>query len=70
MLGQILGFILNVPSHVTLGFLALPLRRQHWLAVRRFGATYYNLDSKLQAPVTIGGEDELRWVGDRGRAVG
>ncbi|XP_074994900.1 josephin-2 isoform X1 [Calonectris borealis] len=59
-LGQILGFILNVPSHVSLGFVALPLRRKHWLAVRQLRGTYYNLDSKLRAPVAIGGEAELR----------
>ncbi|KAM6038188.1 josephin-2 isoform 1-T1 [Chlamydotis macqueenii] len=59
-LGQILGFILNVPSHVSLGSVALPLRRQHWLAVRQLCGTYYNLDSKLRAPVVIGGEAELR----------
>ncbi|XP_074666404.1 josephin-2 isoform X4 [Strix aluco] len=59
-LGQILGFILNVPSHVSLGFVALPLRRKHWLAVRQLHGTYYNLDSKLRAPVAIGGEAELR----------
>ncbi|NXS38995.1 JOS2 protein, partial [Balaeniceps rex] len=59
-LGQILGFILNVPSQVSLGFVALPLRRKHWLAVRQLRGTYYNLDSKLRAPVPIGGEAELR----------
>ncbi|XP_075594626.1 josephin-2 [Balearica regulorum gibbericeps] len=59
-LGQILGFILNVPSNVSLGFVALPLRRKHWLAVRQIRGTYYNLDSKLRAPVVIGGEVELR----------
>lgn len=57
-----MGFILNVPSNVSLGFVALPLRRQHWLAVRQHRGTYYNLDSKLPAPVAIGGEEELRWV--------
>uniref|UniRef100_A0A8C3CBA0 Josephin-2 n=1 Tax=Cairina moschata TaxID=8855 RepID=A0A8C3CBA0_CAIMO len=60
VLGQIVGFILNVPSHVSLGFVALPLRRKHWLAVRQLGGTYYNLDSKLRAPARIGGEAELR----------
>ncbi|XP_075302005.1 josephin-2 [Opisthocomus hoazin] len=59
-LGQVLGFILNVPSHVSLGFVALPLRRKHWLAVRRCRGVYYNLDSKLREPVAIGGEAELR----------
>ncbi|XP_031467923.1 josephin-2-like, partial [Phasianus colchicus] len=59
-LDQILGFILNVPSHISLGFLSLPFRRQHWLAVRQLGGIYYNLDSKLRSPAPIGGEEELR----------
>ncbi|XP_025905908.1 josephin-2, partial [Nothoprocta perdicaria] len=59
-LGQIVGFILNVPSGVSLGAVSLPLRRQHWLAVRRLCGTYYNLDSKLEAPAPIGGDAELR----------
>ncbi|NXP06525.1 JOS2 protein, partial [Thinocorus orbignyianus] len=59
-LEKILGFILNVPSNISLGFLSLPFRRQHWLAVRRVGDTFYNLDSKLPAPVAIGGEEDLR----------
>ncbi|MBN3299958.1 JOS2 protein, partial [Amia calva] len=54
------GFILNVPSRVSLGLLSLPLRRRHWVAVRRINGLYYNLDSKLKSPVCIGGEEELR----------
>lgn len=60
MLSQILGFIINVPSNVSLGFMSLPLRRKHWIAVRQVNGTYYNLDSKLKAPACIGGEGELR----------
>ncbi|NXI53777.1 JOS2 protein, partial [Chloroceryle aenea] len=60
VLDQILGFILNVPSPVSLGSLTLPLRRKHWLAVRQHRGTYYNLDSKLRTPAAIGGEAELR----------
>ncbi|NWV18776.1 JOS2 protein, partial [Origma solitaria] len=59
-LPHILGFLLNVPSQVRLGALALPLRRPHWLGVRRLGGTFYNLDSKLPAPAAIGSETELR----------
>ncbi|NXL12822.1 JOS2 protein, partial [Mesembrinibis cayennensis] len=59
-LGEILGFILNVPSRLSLGVVALPFRRKHWFAVRQLDGTYYNLDSKLRAPVVIGGEAELR----------
>ncbi|XP_025916023.1 josephin-2 isoform X2 [Apteryx rowi] len=59
-LGRIVGFILNVPSNVSLGFVSLPVSRKHWLAVRQLRSTYYNLDSKLKAPARIGGEGELR----------
>nr|XP_013802156.1 PREDICTED: josephin-2 isoform X1 [Apteryx mantelli mantelli] len=60
-LGRIVGFILNVPSNVSLGFVSLPVSRKHWLAVRQLRGTYYNLDSKLKAPARIGGEGELRY---------
>ncbi|TRZ07490.1 hypothetical protein HGM15179_019618, partial [Zosterops borbonicus] len=59
-LPHVLGFLLNVPSRVTLGGLALPLSRPHWIGVRELGGTFYNLDSKLSAPVAIGAEPELR----------
>ncbi|XP_063038113.1 josephin-2-like, partial [Melospiza melodia melodia] len=57
---RVLGFLLNVPSRVSLGALALPLRRPHWLCVRPFGAAFYNLDSKLATPTRIGAEPQLR----------
>ncbi|XP_003222729.1 josephin-2 [Anolis carolinensis] len=56
----VLGFIINVPSNVCLGFLSLPVRRRHWIAVRQLDGIYYNLDSKLKAPVPIGSEADLR----------
>ncbi|XP_069738842.1 josephin-2 [Phaenicophaeus curvirostris] len=59
-LDHVVGFILNVPSRVSVGFLTFPFRRKHWLAVRQLHGTYYNLDSKLRAPVAIGGEAQLR----------
>lgn len=59
-LDKVQGFILNVPSRVSLGIVSLPLRRRHWLAVRQVGGNYYNLDSKLKGPTCIGGEVELR----------
>ncbi|XP_064593431.1 josephin-2 isoform X2 [Zonotrichia leucophrys gambelii] len=57
---RVLGFLLNVPSRVTLGALALPLSRPHWLCVRPFGPAFYNLDSKLATPTRIGAEPQLR----------
>uniref|UniRef100_A0A7N4PGW7 ubiquitinyl hydrolase 1 n=1 Tax=Sarcophilus harrisii TaxID=9305 RepID=A0A7N4PGW7_SARHA len=59
-LPQVLGFILNLPSPVSLGVLSLPLQRRHWVALRQVGNVYYNLDSKLREPVALGGEAELR----------
>lgn len=59
-LDKIQGFILNVPSRVSLGIVSLPLRRRHWLAVREVNGQFYNLDSKLKGPACIGGETELR----------
>ncbi|XP_007649016.1 josephin-2 isoform X2 [Cricetulus griseus] len=59
-LPQVLGLILNLPSPVSLGLLALPLRRRHWVALRQVDGIYYNLDSKLRAPEALGGEDGVR----------
>ena len=59
-LTNVTGFILNVPSNLRWGPLRLPLKRQHWIGVREVGGVYYNLDSKLRSPHTIGNPDELR----------
>ena len=50
----IFGFIFNVPTDCKVGWLSLPLKRKHWYAVKAFTDVYYNLDSKLDAPVLIG----------------
>ncbi|XP_053577066.1 josephin-2 [Bombina bombina] len=60
VLSEILGFILNIPSPVSLGFLSLPITRKHWIAVRQINGVYYNLDSKLKAPAKLGSPRELR----------
>ncbi|XP_023363675.1 josephin-2 isoform X3 [Otolemur garnettii] len=59
-LPQVLGLILNLPSPVSLGLLSLPLRRRHWVALRQVNGVYYNLDSKLRVPETLGDEDGVR----------
>lgn len=59
-LPNVTGFILNVPSNLRWGPLRLPLKRQHWIGVREVGGVYYNLDSKLRIPHTIGTADDLR----------
>lgn len=58
-LDGIVGFILNIPSDCKIGNIKLPLRRRHWIAVRRVGYYYYNLDSKLQNPEKIGDSNDV-----------
>ena len=53
-LDNIEGFILNVPAEYKLGFILLPLKRRHWIALRKIHGTFYNLDSKLDSPQLIG----------------
>lgn len=55
---QVFGFILNVPSEYKFGFVSLPLRRRHWIALRRINGQYWNLDSKLSRPIGIGDVSE------------
>lgn len=59
-LSEIFGFILNIPSPISLGFLSLPITRKHWIAVRQINGIYYNLDSKLKSPAKLGGARELK----------
>ncbi|GCB83781.1 hypothetical protein scyTo_0024460 [Scyliorhinus torazame] len=33
VLSRVHGFILNIPSNMTLGFVSLPIQRKHWVAV-------------------------------------
>lgn len=56
---NITGFILNTPTDYKWGVLRLPFKRKHWIAIKRLGSAYYNLDSKLDAPELIGKEDDL-----------
>lgn len=59
-LDYIQGFILNIPTDYKLmGYVKLPLKRKHWITVRKVQGSYYNLDSKLDAPKVIGQEKEL-----------
>lgn len=58
-LDAIVGFILNIPSDYKFGIITLPLRRRHWIAVRRVGDYYYNLDSKLSQPESLGNEADM-----------
>ena len=53
------GLILNLPSQSSVGGLPLPFKTKHWLAMRRFGSVYYNLDSKLPSPLLIGDSSKM-----------
>lgn len=56
---NIQGFILNTPSEYKWGLLHFPFKRKHWIAIRRIKDIYYNLDSKLDSPESIGDEESL-----------
>ncbi|KOX75938.1 Josephin-like protein [Melipona quadrifasciata] len=58
-LNNIEGFILNVPTEYKLGFVLLPLKRRHWIALKKIHGAFYNLDSKLDSPQLIGKENDL-----------
>lgn len=48
-----------MPSDYKLGFVVLPFRRRHWIAIRRIDGIFWNLDSKLNAPERIGDDYAL-----------
>lgn len=56
---NIMGFILNTPTDYRLGFVRLPFHRKHWIAIRKVGNSFLNLDSKLDSPETIGDASNL-----------
>lgn len=67
---NIFGLILNVPDTHSNAIFAIPLSyippqaqiwssQKHWVAIRKIGSYYYNLDSKLEAPMFIGCKDDL-----------
>ncbi|KAJ8318644.1 hypothetical protein KUTeg_003735 [Tegillarca granosa] len=56
---KIYGFILNTPTDYKWGILRLPFKRKHWIAIKKIGQYYYNLDSKLESPDLIGEEELL-----------
>ncbi|XP_003700379.1 josephin domain containing [Megachile rotundata] len=58
-LDNIEGFILNVPTKYKLGFVLLPLKRRHWIALKKIHGAFYNLDSKLDSPQLIGQDNDL-----------
>jgi josephin len=55
------GYIMNIPSDYTFGFVTLPIKNRHWLALRKGGSegNYFNLDSKLDKPRLIGNAESF-----------
>jgi len=59
-LSRAFGFILNIPSYTTFGFVTLPIRSRHWLSCRKMpDDKFYNLDSKFDNPKCVGGDDDF-----------
>lgn len=50
---------MNVPTEYKFGFVILPFRRRHWIAIRKIDKAYWNLDSKLTSPECIGDDIEI-----------
>ena len=57
---KVYGLILNFPSKLSMGFVNIPFSRKHWIAIRQIANIYYNLDSKLIAPLLLGDESALK----------
>jgi len=54
------GYIMNLPTDYTFGFITLPLiKSRHWISLRKVNDKYYNLDSKLDKPKIIGDSEEF-----------
>jgi josephin len=43
-----------------LGWVTLPLKRKHWVALKYIQNAFYNLDSKLKAPLRIGAAEQFQ----------
>jgi josephin len=53
------GYILNIPSDYSFGFITLPIKSRHWICIRRLNEKFYNLDSKLDSPRCIGDDTDF-----------
>jgi len=53
------GLIINKPSPSKVGGMVLPFKTKHWIAIRKLGSIYFNLDSKLDEPLPIGNHSQL-----------
>ncbi|CAH1106095.1 unnamed protein product [Psylliodes chrysocephalus] len=53
------GFILNIPSDYKISFITIPLKRRHWITLKKINGIFYNLDSKLDNPQQIGEDSDF-----------
>lgn len=54
------GFILNIPTDYSFGFVTLPIKSRHWICIKKMADDkFYNLDSKYDKPKNIGTEDDF-----------
>jgi len=53
-MSQVFGLILNIANETKIGPITLPLNRRHWFAIKQINGDFYNLDSKIEAPLVIG----------------
>lgn len=59
-LNEAYGYILNIPSDFSFGFITLPIKSRHWIALRKINdENYYNLDSKQNQPLLIGNAENF-----------
>ena len=54
---NVFGFLINSPSQMSVLSVPLPFHGKHWIAIRRVGDTYYELDSKRSEPLIVGKSD-------------
>ena len=58
-LTNIYGLVINKFYKPKCLGLAIPIKRRHWIAVRKIGERFYNLDSRLDEPECIGNDEHL-----------
>ena len=56
---NIYGIVINKIYKPKYLGLQIPIKRRHWLAIRKVEEKYYNFDSKLDAPECIGNDEDL-----------
>ena len=58
-LTNIYGIVINKFYKPKCLGLEIPVKRRHWLAIRKIEENFYNLDSKLDVPECIGNDEHL-----------